>query len=300
MKRAALVIVLLPAALTAQRSTLAPLVGQLPLGARAAAMGGTNAGSGDAEAVLTNPALAGMSTTTALSLARYRKGTAGAVVASSSTIGRFGVGLAASYLDYRAFAVGGNRLSSDVLRFPGVDPSASLQAALGVSTTLKGLRMGVSAVYVEERLGLDRAAAVGVSAGVARRLGPGSPMVGLSLQNLAPSLEFGFGEVEVPTRLALGASGAFVPLGAWFDLVLDAGVSVRRDGFVSPAGGAELLYIPIEGFTVALRAGARRPELSRQDAFTGGAGLALDRWSLDYAWEAIRGGAAHRIGVRLR
>jgi hypothetical protein len=289
-----------PALVHAQRAPLAPLVTQLPLGARAAAMGGGNAGNSDAEAVLVNPALAGLATTSALSFAHYREGTAGAVVGSSSTIGRFGLGVAVTYLDYEGLPVVGDRLSDDLLILPGTEPSASLHAAFGLSTTVKGFMFGASANYLEERVGLDGADALAITLGAARRLGPAGAMVGLTLQNLGRSLAFGASTVDLPMRVALGASGAQLPLGAWFDLVLDAGLAWRRDGLFSANGGAELTYVPIEGLSVALRGGVRRPELGAQDPFTGGIGVTLDRISLDYAWESLSDGSAHRIGIRLR
>ena len=81
-------------------------------------------------------------------------------------------------------------------------------------------------------------------------------------------------------------------------------VSRERDGRMVPAGGAELSYVPLEGWLFALRAGARRVEggpTPHRQPYTFGATAALDRFALDYAFEAIKGGhAAHRIGIRIQ
>ncbi len=290
---------LAPATALAQREALAPLVAHLPLGARSAALGGATAAITDAEAALVNPALAGTFTTTALSVVNYRPGTAGAVVATGAGIGRFGVAFAASYLDYLALGpTEKSPVADDVLQFRGFDPSASLHAAMSLSTVVKGVRVGASATYLEERAALDRASTLAATLGAARRVGP--VMVGVALQNLGPSMRFGAQDVELPSRLAIGASGASMPLGAWFDVQVEAGMAIRQDGVYTASGGAELAYTPIEGLSVALRAGARRPELSRQAPLTGGGGVTLDRLTLDYAFESLRGGMAHRIGFRLR
>ena len=63
----------------------------------------------------------------------------------------------------------------------------------------------------------------------------------------------------LPTRATLGAAAAGYPVGP-FDLAASTAVSVRRGGRVSPAGGVELGYMPIDGVIV------RRP---RRRAATG-------------------------------
>ena len=48
------------------------------------------------------------------------------------------------------------------------------------------------------------------------------------------------------------------------------------------------------------RAGGRRPQLREERALVMGAGVTVDRLSLDYGWEPLRDGAGHRLTVRLR
>jgi hypothetical protein len=67
-------------------------------------------------------------------------------------------------------------------------------------------------------------------------------------------------------------------------------------------GGVELAYTWLEGYTIAVRAGARTaPPATDVRHLTAGAGLTLDRLTFDYALESLTGsGHAHRLGVRLR
>ena len=81
-----------------------------------------------------------------------------------------------------------------------------------------------------------------------------------------------------------------------FDVVgdgggLDAACRLRS----CASGGAELGYSWLDGYSVALRAGARRPLPARQP-FTAGAGFTMDRLSIDYAL----GNAASRELPRAR
>jgi hypothetical protein len=95
-----------------------------------------------------------------------------------------------------------------------------------------------------------------------------------------------------------------MPLGTWFDLLAAVDLAWERDGRLVPGGGMELIYVPVEGWSAALRLGARRVERLGQQGrhpITLGASLGLDRFALDYAFESYRGrGAAHRLGFRIQ
>ena len=85
-----------------------------------------------------------------------------------------------------------------------------------------------------------------------------------------------------------------------FDFNATGAVSVLRDGFIVPAGGGEMSYSWLDGYTVILRAGGRRPERG-EDPFTAGLGFTVDRLSIDYALETLSGSrVANRIGLRIR
>jgi hypothetical protein len=102
----------------------------------------------------------------------------------------------------------------------------------------------------------------------------------------------------VPLQTSLGWSrGIFTPQ---FDIGLIGNVTVRDD-WVTGGGGVEVGWGWIEGWSVAGRAGARRPESSAQKPFSLGAGLVADRLVLDYAIELFDGGRnAHHLTLRWR
>ncbi len=285
---------------TAQRTLHAPLTAQLPLGTRSAALGGGNASSRDAEGALANPAGVGNNPGLGVNVARYRDGVAGGVIGNSTSVGVMGVGLAVSYLDYAPRLGARGPVSDAVLVEGGLGAASSLSAAVAMAISWKGYRWGAAGTYLEERMASARSGVAAISLGVMRGNWYRFSTVGVSLQHIGPSLEFGSTKVDLPARLSAGMSGVSFPINAWFDFTADAGAWVRRDGLAGGNGGGELLYVPIEGLTFALRAGARRPELHAQGPFTGGIGVSLDRFALDYAWEQMRDGGAHRIGLRVR
>ena len=304
MTRRVLVLLALAAApLGAQRSAYAPLSALLPTGARALGMGGMTAASRDPEAALGNPALAGPGTLSGVSFAHFRDGANAGVVGVTTAVGVIGIGLAVSYLDYapRFGGIGQARLTDDVLWAEGNGIAASTAAAFSLSAVYKGFRWGASATYLEERIELDRSSVAALSVGASRDAFFNNLTLGVAVQNIGPALRVGAGgDVDLPLRLAVGVSGAFFPINAWLDLGAQGGFAVRRDGLVSGSLGGDLTWVPIEGISFALRAGVRRPELRAERPLTAGLGAAIDRFAVDYAWEQLREGGAHRIGLRIR
>lgn len=298
---ALLVLTAIPAA-RAQSGRFAPLVVQLPMGAQALAMGGWNASSRDVDAALGNPAYAGSIASTSLSLARYADRVNAGAISNQSTIGVIGIAIGASYLDYGAATptLQAREFSGDVLIERGPFAAASLAGGIALSTTFKGFRLGVAGLYVEERVQSTRASVAAASIGASKDIFTGNVRLGLAIQNIGPDLRAPSGDIELPTRVALGATGPLIPIGAYLDLFLAGGLAIQRDGFLAGSAGGELSYVPIEGLSMALRAGVRRPELRAQQPLTLGLGAAYDRLAVDYAWEQLDGGGAHRLSVRLR
>ncbi|MBC7895265.1 MAG: hypothetical protein H7066_07615 [Cytophagaceae bacterium] len=300
-------------AATAQRTTYAPLAAQLPLGARAASLGGTNMASRDAESALGNPALAGTGSASAFTLGRYHGGTHGGVIGMTTPVGFMGVGVAVSYLDYESVGTGAPFYREEVLVSRGAGHGSSMAAAFSLSAPYKGWRWGAAVTYLEERLFSERASVAALTLGASRDNVWRGMTLGIGLQNVGPSMRGsdvtfsreatanGEADIDLPLRLAAGMSSFFVPMGAWFDLGVSGGAAVRRDGLVSGNLGGELSWNPIEGIAVGLRTGVRRPELSVQRPVTAGLGLTVDRFVVDYAWEQMRdGGGVHRVGLRVR
>lgn len=283
----------------AQRERYAPLILQLPVSARSAAMGGLSMGSRDADAAFGNPALAGGSNAVSLSGARYASGASAGHVATAMTVGPLGVAVGMQLLDARS-RLGDFPARSDVLTDEGARATAGLGANVAASFAWKGVRWGASARYVEERFSDVRATSAALDLGAAKSFLSGAVMAGVAVQNLGRDLEIGAATAQLPARLSLGAAGGYGNF-TWFDVAASANVAVRRDGRVVPAAGAEVTYVPIEGVAIAVRGGARSPELRAQRPLTAGLGVSFDRLVLDYGWEDMRlRGGAHHVTLRLR
>ena len=300
MRRAlVLTIVLLPAFrpvhARAQVERHAPLVLQLPATARSAGLGGAAVAVRDVDAIFANPALAGVLSGTAMSLARFSEFAAMGAAAASSALGPFNVGIGVQFVDFE-IAAQTIPVGSRVLTGSGVGAGASLSGAFAINATYRGLRWGAAVKYVEDRVATFRKGAPALDLGVAM---PGQTTWGLAVQNIGPAMELGAARAELPLRISAGASRFGVPIGP-FDAGLALSVSLLRGGFTAPSAGMEWAYTPLDGYNVAVRAGVRRPELREQQPFSGGASFTLDRFTLDYGIEDLARGAAHRLALRVR
>jgi hypothetical protein len=127
----------------------------------------------------------------------------------------------------------------------------------------------------------------------------------LAVQNIGgnPTNAFAIG---LPRTASIGvATGG--PVGP-FDLAIMAQGGVEHSGVSSirnrplVRGGVELGYTWLDGYSIAVRAGERTAsafELTAHTTF--GAGLALDRFGFDYAFEHLTGSRfGNRFGIRLR
>jgi hypothetical protein len=93
-----------------------------------------------------------------------------------------------------------------------------------------------------------------------------------------------------------------VALAAQFAVEQNGADSFLEHGRFIPGLGAEIGYTWLDGYSIAVRVGERTPP-TRTDLrhFTFGAGLVLDRISLDYAAEDQVGfRLANRVGIRIR
>lgn len=128
--------------------------------------------------------------------------------------------------------------------------------------------------------------------GMQRALGPGT--LGVVVQNLGvgPRIDGVMG--TLPRRIGVGFSG-YRPVSPHWDIGAQTGLTLEGDLFVRPAGGAELAYVPVEGVSFTVRQGFRLPRERDESLYTAGVGVTIDRYSLDYAMEPMRGGLRSRI-----
>lgn len=288
-----------PAAVRAQASGVGPVVLQLPASTRAIGFGNAFVAVRDPEAVFYNPAQLGVRPGVAISVGRYRSAATAGAVATTYVFGPVGFGIGAQFLDfdvasptYPDLAPNGEQLLAG-----GPFPASSLVAAMAFEMAFKGIRWGVAGKFAEDRAFGARDGVLVADVGAAKEIGLGT--VGISIQNLGTSARVNGTAAALPTRATLGYAAAG-PLGP-LDAVASAAVSVRRGGRVSPAGGLELGYMPIDGVTFAGRIGGRLPEKNAESPLTLGATFRFDRLSFDYGFEPYQGpGSGHRVGVRVQ
>lgn len=283
----------------AARERYAPLLLMLPVSARLLSLGGAQVAMRDADAVFGNPALVGTATALALGGARYSSSATLGQFASSSTIGPLGIGIGAQMLN-AGVGYGTFPASSDVLIAKQGEGTSSVAATVAASVSWKQMRWGVGLKFIEERVADARVHGAMIDVGVSRQLTLANSIVAVALQNVGAPLRLNGEGGTVPTQLSMGITTGTRSLGKWVDLSGTTQLDVRRDGGLFPRAGLEVSYVPIEGVAVTGRMGGRRPQLDVERPVTVGAGFSLDRFTLDYAWEALRDGAGHRMTIRLR
>lgn len=286
----------------------APLILGLSAGTRATALGGAWVAGRDEDVVFYNPAQITARTGFNLSIARYGSTATQASIASGYAAGPWSMALgwglqfaSAHAADDFAYPLAGD----DVFDGGPVDVF-TLEAVAGVSFLIKGFRVGFAGKYATDRLsGLgaidasseQRHDAFLADVGLARNMFSGT--AALSVQNIGNSLTEGAREIDAPLEAALGWSSNTRAIGE-IDLGLYGQVAART-GWISPAAGAELTYGWIEGFSVALRAGARRPETDSEKPFTLGAAFTGDHLIVEYAHQFFEGGHhVNRMTIRWR
>jgi hypothetical protein len=278
----------------------APLVLHLPASTRASGLGDAWVAGRGPDILFYNPAQLSPATGVAISVARY--GSAGRLgsLGTSMKAGKFGVAAGVQWLGYHAPA-GEFASRPGVVAEDGPQPATSLATTVAGSTEFKGFRWGLGIKYLEQRVDELLASGVGVDAGVARDFGR-TTTLGLSVRNVGPALEAGTESPSLPTRIALGAT-RLAPIGTWFDLLLTADAGWENEVGVVGGAGAELIYVPVGGWSFVGRVGARRvdrSELPAQYPVTFGASFWLDRFGIDYGYEPFSGSSGgHRIGLRL-
>jgi hypothetical protein len=277
----------------------APLVLRLPGGTRALAVGDAWVAGRGAEVLFYNPAQIGVLRGSTISVQRFGDA---ATQGTLSTVGPFGkiwIGAGVQYLDYHAssfFTPPGS------LTLRGSVNAASMAATVAAAFRFKGVRFGVGAKYLEERVGGARGNGAAFDFGAAREVRRAT--VALAVQNLGADLDLPGQEAELPARVTLGLTSPSIRVSTFFDAGIALAVSREQDGRIVPAGGAELIYEPVGGWYFVARAGARRvrsgPERAESPVTFGGS-FGLDRFWLDYAFQPYKGpGAAHRLGIRIQ
>ena len=317
---AALALLCSPAVLAAQSGLYAPLVLRLPAGPRSLALGNTGIASRDDEVIFFNPAQLVSARGMSVSAERYSANAAGGALSATTALGSGGIAVGARVVNYEVPA---DFFPADRSSMLGAgSPATSYEATVGIAQVYKGVRGGVAVKYADDAVPAFRAGKAMLDLGLAKDFFR-VYTVGLAVQNIGSSTEIPCSfmpksqpcpdallapnansvalrpvTANAPIRTTLGI-GTTRSVGE-LDLAATAAVSMLRTEFVIPSGGLEANYSWLNGYNIALRAGARRPMVG-EDAFTAGAGFTMDRLTIDYALETFSDGrVGHRVGVRVR
>jgi len=285
----------------------APLVLNLPLSTRAAALGNAWVTGRDDDVLFYNPAqLVGSRGGFNTTVARYGPSATLGALTASFTGGPLTLGWGVQAVTYSIAANTPYPFTPEVLMHSGSVDALALVAAVGGAMTFKGFKIGVAGKYAEDRLSSQ----VGIAGAAGYRehgtflgdVGVSHPLVGgvagLAVQNIGRGWTDGSQKVDVPLQGSLGWS--VTRQAGQLDLGFATQLTARK-GWLSPGGGVELGYGWIEGYSAAVRAGVRRPESNSERPFGFGGTFNADRLTLDYAMQFLDGmRAAHRLTVRWR
>jgi hypothetical protein len=280
---------------------------------RGIAMGDANTAGRDDDVIFYGPAQLAIARGTSAAAERYFDGLASGTVASTARIATGGAGIGAQIVDGRNVdpCPTPTYLSNgQVLFTPSPRNFSRSLVVVGAAQTFKRVRYGAAAKFASEQADAGKTSRFLVDLGVSRDFTVTDflPLtVALAVQNLGTSAVDTV-QLVTPLRAALGLStgGPWGPL----DVALAAQLAVEQNDTLSILHhgrfiggiGTELGYAWLDGYSFAIRAGERVPPTRTVNLrhFTFGAGLVLDRVSVDYAGEDMVGGIAHRIGIRLR
>ncbi len=271
----------------------------LPSSTRAAALGDAWVAGRDDYSIFYNPAQLAPTTGIGGSFARYAPSAVAGAVTYATTVGATTFGWGVQLAQFEVTPGTAYPLAPASVAHRGGRDGQSFVATAAASRLFKGFRTGVAVKFAEDRV--DAAPPVGTADVVTQRLladvGVSHPLRSGTAALAVQHLDDG-SRPRGPLQVALGYARQF-QAGP-----LDVGVTtqaVQRQDWFSPAGGVEVGYGWIEGYSATLRAGARRAETSARRPVSLGAGLTADRLVLDYAVEFFAGDRyAHHLALRWR
>lgn len=290
----------------AQAPPTGPLVLHVPASARTAALGNAWVAGRDGDVIFSNPAqLIGTRPGFDVSVTRLGEASTMTSIGSVFAAGKWSLtfGWGAQLLGFNADAATSYPYSPDLLQAKGSRSGTSALVTAGAAILFKKFRIGVAGKYASDLAATSARTLLPITAnqhvllvdvGVARNLFGGA--AALAVQNIGRHSHDNGGYLPIPRQIALGWSTA---RGAGpFDLGIFTQVTGRKS-WVAPAAGVEVGYSWIEGYTVVLRAGARRPETSAEKPLALGAAFTMDRLTVEYAVRFFDGGRSAN-GVTLR
>ncbi len=155
--------------------------------------------------------------------------------------------------------------------------------------------LGLTGKYLYQQIYVQDASGVAADLGIAYRFPVAGLTIGAALRNVGEMAALQHEKPTVPTSAALGVSGTFIQRG-------DFGLQGTADGCIYLEGDTRF-HVGLEAFWrehLFLRGGYQTGSELR--AFSGGAGLAWDRFAFDYAYQPLAEdfGAGHRISFSIQ
>ncbi len=304
MRRALMAVLLLAGSsvsLPGQAWRRIPPIGLIDGSTRAMGMGGAFVAGDGPEVLYANPAQ--LTTARGIALAFERTGGEASYLSLTTGTALLGLsmGTGMQMLEFRASPWRPGTSPRGPAREVG---ASSMAASLGAALERRGSRVGVTVRYLQQHLDGGRIGVPVLDLGAATQVR--RVTVGIAATQ-AEGLDFGrgSGRLQLPTRLTLGASMPQRPIGTWFDLGGAVSLSGEAGGRLVPAGGLELSYLPVSGWNITVRAGARGHSGYRDgqpSPLSVGGSVSADRLTVDYALVPGGGGmgASHRVGLRVR
>ena len=282
---------------------------KLPVGARAAALGGAFAAvPGDPFAIYWNPAglaYAGPQRTAGFFHNEYFQGLGQEFLSYSVPAGRGGWGLGLNYFYTGSDLERRSGLNEDDPANPISPPEGEFGAydlalSAGYARRYPGdYALGAAVKVIRQSIDNERGLSAALDLGLLREFSwrGGEYTAGLSVSNLGPGIKFVDKRYDLPLVIRAGVSRRLDERGALLSLEADK----PSDNYLSFAAGVEY---PLTG-RLALRSGYRYRlhgnELGAWSGFSAGAGVAFDRLTFDYAFSPFGAlGNSHRFSVNLR
>ncbi|MBM4192970.1 MAG: hypothetical protein FJ202_01135 [Gemmatimonadetes bacterium] len=216
---------------------------------------------------------------------------------------RFGgvVAVGASVLDYGTISeiaslVPGGEASPTGRRYGAQDNLISVAYARTVART----QVAIVGEHISVRIADASASAGALSFGAARALNE-RWHASVALQHVGPALSVGVTENNLPLTARVGVARSAYHLRG-VELAPVAELRQVRGSGVSAGIGVEAVRRNVAGAAVAIRLGYAMRESSDRAPVSGGFGVELGRWGVDYAVQrfALVDQVTHRVGLRFR
>lgn len=289
--------------LHAQSIPPAPLVLFLPTSTRATGMGNAWVAGRDEYAVFYNPAQIQPVVGAGVGFTSYGGDAMVATLTGAATVNWLNLGWGVEAVKYSVRSGRAYPFAPAELTRSGPRSASSLSLGAGGSFLVKGFRAGVGVKYAEDRIAAEDF--VGGSLAQSSIVnGVVLADIGISKPLLSGTAAFTVQHIGDPSRddrpLQETLGWARQMQAKQLDLGFAAQVT-ERDRSVYAAGGVEVGYGWIEGWSAAARVGARRMETTAQRPVSIGGTLNADHLALDYALEFFEGSRyAHHVSIRWR